>query len=398
MLVADRLEHARVGRVAGLAAALARQAEPAEQHLLELLGRAERELLAARLEDLALELVRLGLDPRRDLAQPVGVELAAGELHLPQEPHERELDVAEQVGETAAPDLLALPGGQRVQQQRVGGGGVLDVGAETALLAKLPERVGAPRRLEQVGRRPRCRGRDCPVPRPATWRRGRPPGEHRSPPRAPRRARTRPPAPRPSPRHGPRSARPPPARTAGRVASAAPGRRPPTSRSGRRPRSSSLTLRRRAVSARSASGAGAAASAEPSASSSRRSGSRSSNRRNVSRSLERSGVVEANVWRSSSTSMSRLAVASCLESPRGLGVLDQVLLALGAADLVDVVEHRLERPEPLQQVGGGLVADPRDAGDVVAGVALESDEVGDQLGRDAVAVDHALAVVHATCR
>ena len=36
---------------------------------------------------------------------------------------------------------------------------------------------------------------------------------------------------------------------------------------------------------------------------------------------------------------------------------------------------------------------PGHAGDVVAGVALEADEVGDQLGRDAVAVDHALAVV-----
>ncbi len=65
VLVADRLQHPGVGRVAGLAAALARQPELAEQDLLELLGRAERELLAAQLEDLALELVGLGLDPRR---------------------------------------------------------------------------------------------------------------------------------------------------------------------------------------------------------------------------------------------------------------------------------------------------------------------------------------------
>ena len=76
-----------------------------------------------------------------------------------------------------------------------------------------------------------------------------------------------------------------------------------------------------------------------------------------------------------------------------VGVLGQVLLALGAADVVDVVEHVLERAEALQQVGGGLVADPRDAGDVVRRVALEADEVGHQLGRDAVAVDHAVAVV-----
>ena len=74
-------------------------------------------------------------------------------------------------------------------------------------------------------------------------------------------------------------------------------------------------------------------------------------------------------------------------------MLGQVLLALGAGDLVDAGEHALEVAEPLEQLGGGLVADAGDARDVVAGVALEADEVGDQLGRDAVAVDHALAVV-----
>ena len=82
-----------------------------------------------------------------------------------------------------------------------------------------------------------------------------------------------------------------------------------------------------------------------------------------------------------------------LGEPRGVGELGQVLLALGARDLVDAREHGLEVAEALQQVRGGLVADARDAGDVVARVALEADEVGDQLRRDAVAVDHALAVV-----
>ncbi len=75
-----------------------------------------------------------------------------------------------------------------------------------------------------------------------------------------------------------------------------------------------LTARTRAVSASSASGAGAAASADPSASSKRRRGSRSSNLRNVSLSCDRSGEVAANAFRSSSTSMSRLAVASCLDT------------------------------------------------------------------------------------
>jgi hypothetical protein len=74
-------------------------------------------------------------------------------------------------------------------------------------------------------------------------------------------------------------------------------------------------------------------------------------------------------------------------------MLGQVLLPLGAGDLIDVVQDRLQRPEPLQQLGCGLVADPRDARDVVGGVALQPDEVGHQLGRHAVALDHALAIV-----
>jgi len=49
--------------------------------------------------------------------------------------------------------------------------------------------------------------------------------------------------------------------------------------------------------------------------------------------------------------------------------------------------------KPLQQLGRGLVADSRDARDVVGGVALEPIEVGDLLGRDAVAVDHRLVQV-----
>ena len=69
VLGADRLQHAGVGRVAGLAAPLARQAELAEQDLLQLPGRAERELLPGQLVDLALERVGLGLDPLGDLVR-----------------------------------------------------------------------------------------------------------------------------------------------------------------------------------------------------------------------------------------------------------------------------------------------------------------------------------------
>ena len=69
VLVADRLQHARVGREAGLAAALARQAELVEQHLGELLRRADHELLAGELPDLALELGGVGADAQADLLQ-----------------------------------------------------------------------------------------------------------------------------------------------------------------------------------------------------------------------------------------------------------------------------------------------------------------------------------------
>ena len=76
-----------------------------------------------------------------------------------------------------------------------------------------------------------------------------------------------------------------------------------------------------------------------------------------------------------------------------VGVLGQVLLALGAGDLVDAVEHGLQRPELLQELGRGLVADPRDARDVVGGVPLQADQVRDELWRHAVALDHSVAVV-----
>ena len=82
-----------------------------------------------------------------------------------------------------------------------------------------------------------------------------------------------------------------------------------------------------------------------------------------------------------------------LRDPRVLGVLGEVLLALRARDLLDRLEHPIERAELLQELGRGLVADPGHAGDVVRGVALEPDEVGDQLRRHPVALDHPLGVV-----
>jgi hypothetical protein len=82
-----------------------------------------------------------------------------------------------------------------------------------------------------------------------------------------------------------------------------------------------------------------------------------------------------------------------LGDDRVLAVRDQVLAALRAADFVSALEQRLERAEGLQQLGGGLLADARNAGDVVGGVALQAVEVRDLLRRDAVALDHRGAVV-----
>ena len=95
VLVADGLKDAGIGRVAGLATALARQAELAEQNLLELLGRAEHEWLADELEDLALELIGLLLHARGDRTEPLSVELGAGLFHIAQHTDERQLNLLE---------------------------------------------------------------------------------------------------------------------------------------------------------------------------------------------------------------------------------------------------------------------------------------------------------------
>src|SRR5207237_124875 len=120
------------------------------QDLLELLGRPERELLAAEVEDLELERVSLALDPIGDRSQALGVELESRQLHLAEYPDERKLHRLEKIGETTALDLLALPLCERPGEQRVGGCFVLDVGSEAALLREFAEGIRAPRRLEQV--------------------------------------------------------------------------------------------------------------------------------------------------------------------------------------------------------------------------------------------------------
>ena len=73
-----------------------------------------------------------------------------------------------------------------------------------------------------------------------------------------------------------------------------------------------------------------------------------------------------------------------LRRARLLRELRQVLLAR-RRQLLDVLEHVLERAVLRDELAGGLVPDAGDAGDVVGRVALEPDEVGDLLGPDPVA-------------
>jgi hypothetical protein len=61
-----------------------------------------------------------------------------------------------------------------------------------------------------------------------------------------------------------------------------------------------------------------------------------------------------------------------------------------------VLEHLLERPVLLEELRRRLVADAGDAWDVVGGVPLQPDEIGNQLRRHPVALDDALAVVEAS--
>ncbi len=133
------------------------------------------------------------------------------------------------------------------------------------------------------------------------------------------------------------------------------------------------------------------ASPSGSASSRRSSTARSSNSRMKSRRAPRSGSRRHRRVEVDAGLDVVLQRRQLLRHAGVVGVLDQVLLALGAGDLIDARQHLLQRAELLQQLGRGLLADPGDAGDVVGGVAAQAHQVGDQLRRHAVALRHRVA-------
>ena len=178
VLVADRLQHARVGGEAGLAAALARELELVEQHAAELLRRADHELLARQLPDLALERGRRRPDARWRPLEPLGVELDAGLLRLAQDAHERQLDLVEQVARGRArgsarrwrPASSWIEHGASSRELVV-----LGVGGDARAPRQLVERVAAARGVEQVGGDLGVEARGSAGRRRAPWRRGRRP-------------------------------------------------------------------------------------------------------------------------------------------------------------------------------------------------------------------------------
>ena len=96
VLVADRRQHAGVRREAGLAPALLAQAELVEEDPAELLGRADGELLAGELVDLALEPRDVLRNALRKPAEPLDVELDSLALEPAQHLDERQLDFLEE--------------------------------------------------------------------------------------------------------------------------------------------------------------------------------------------------------------------------------------------------------------------------------------------------------------
>ena len=179
VLVADRLQHARVGGEArSCRGACCDSPSLLEQDLAELLRRADREL---RRRPGPRSRARAWRPPRARARRPRrGARCSAARPRPPSRAARAtsgsSISSMQQL-QPALGDLLALPRGQRAHEQRgVARRVVLGVGGQAALLAQLAERERRAARARAGRRRAACRGRGWPARRPATWRRGRRPG------------------------------------------------------------------------------------------------------------------------------------------------------------------------------------------------------------------------------
>ena len=157
VVVADRAEHARVGRVAGLPLAAGRETELLEQDARELLRRAELELLAREVERARLELLDPLVEPGGDLAHAIRVDPDARVLHVREHGGERQLDL---VVEPLHPPL-PHPGSKRRREppRRLGvpherrrlllGRGIGNE-LEAVLPSEVVELVAGPARVDEV--------------------------------------------------------------------------------------------------------------------------------------------------------------------------------------------------------------------------------------------------------
>ncbi len=106
MVLPDRAQHLRVGRVTRLALPARRQAELLEEHASDLLRRADHELLAREVVGLCLQLLDTIGEPGSDLAHPVGVDLHSRRFHVGEHGGERQFDRAVEVGDAAFLEAL----------------------------------------------------------------------------------------------------------------------------------------------------------------------------------------------------------------------------------------------------------------------------------------------------
>ncbi len=151
------LQHGRVGRVAGLGSFALGQAELVKENLLELLGRAEIEVVADVDVDLRLKAGHLAAELDVERGQRLAVDGDAGGLHLGKDRDERHLDVTEEPIETGLDQRLLqrLANGQRGEGVEADPDGRRNVSGRRErhfepLVGDIGDRLAAQRGVEEI--------------------------------------------------------------------------------------------------------------------------------------------------------------------------------------------------------------------------------------------------------